>query len=101
VEGNIADLYLLLPIHEVAMMDFHESRKVEAAGYGMSKPMIDEWLAGGGWPTTSHHHPSGPDLRPPPAQSSEYPANPPCPPSKAMNNLLARLIQVRNISETM
>jgi hypothetical protein len=53
VEGNIADLYLLLPIHEVAMMDFHESRKVEAAGYGMSRPMIDYWPAGGGWPTAS------------------------------------------------
>lgn len=60
VEENLADLYLLLPIHEVAMMDFHESRKVEAAGYEMSKPMIDAWLAEFGWPTASLPWPVGP-----------------------------------------
>ncbi len=53
VEKDIADLYLLLPTHEVAMMDFHESRKVEAAGYEMAKPLIEDWLAAGGWPSHS------------------------------------------------
>ncbi len=59
VDENIADLYLLLPIHQVAMMDFHESRAIEAAGYEISKPIIDEWLSEGGWPTATAPWPVG------------------------------------------
>ena len=53
VDEDVADLYLLLPIRDVAMMDFHESRKVEAAGYELARPMIGEWLGEGGWPTAT------------------------------------------------
>ncbi|MDH5504374.1 MAG: patatin-like phospholipase family protein [Acidimicrobiia bacterium] len=64
VEDDIADLYLLLPTHEVSMMDFHESRKVEAAGYELARPLIDEWLNAGGWPNARQ-----PNASPPPTTS--------------------------------
>ncbi len=60
VDDKIADLYLLLPTHEVSMMDFHESRKVEAAGYELARPLIGEWLNAGGWPNAAPPPPHAP-----------------------------------------
>ena len=60
VDDKAADLYLLLPTRAVAMMDFHESRKVEGIGYDLAKPLIEEWLANGGWPNATPPAPSSP-----------------------------------------